>query len=380
MDKSNTILETSEETKKKIELIEKYPTIEILTKEDLARLFETQDHIEHYIGFEISGMVHIGIGLFCGSKIADIQKASVDVKVFMADWHSFVNNKLGGDWENYAIVGKLMAECLKRCAEVFGADRDKIKTVLGSEIYNNDYWRTVLEVSRSITVSRIKRSTIILGRSKEKNLSFAQLLYVPMQVADIFFMGNHIAQGGMDQRKAHVIAREVYNKVHCPIRIGNEIAKPIAIHTDILYSLAMKNIPEKTDDKESLVEEIKMSKSRPNSAIFLDEPIEEIERKIMKGFCPQGEIEYNPVIQLAKLLFRDEKNIVLERDQKYGGDITFGNVNELVQEYAKGTIHPLDLKRLVAERLIELVKPINKWLREGPGKEYSEIIWKNITR
>ena len=50
---------------------------EVLTPEDLRNLVETNEKLKHYIGFEISGKIHLGTGLMSGSKIADFQKAKV---------------------------------------------------------------------------------------------------------------------------------------------------------------------------------------------------------------------------------------------------------------------------------------------------------------
>ena len=44
---------------------------EVLTEEDLKKLIESGKPIVHYIGFEISGMVHLGTGWISMGKIAD---------------------------------------------------------------------------------------------------------------------------------------------------------------------------------------------------------------------------------------------------------------------------------------------------------------------
>ena len=73
---------------------------EVLTEEDLKVLIESGKEIRHYIGLEISGMVHFGTGLMVMGKIADFLKAGVTCRVFLADFHTFLNNKLGGKWED----------------------------------------------------------------------------------------------------------------------------------------------------------------------------------------------------------------------------------------------------------------------------------------
>jgi tyrosyl-tRNA synthetase len=82
----------------KLDLIKRPPTEEIITEQELRSLLETNEHPEHYIGFEISGLLHLGTLIICGYKINDFSKAGIRTKVFLADWHSFINNKLGGSW------------------------------------------------------------------------------------------------------------------------------------------------------------------------------------------------------------------------------------------------------------------------------------------
>ena len=45
-----------------------------------------------------------------------------------------------------------------------------------------------------------------------------------------------------------------------------------------------------------------MSKSDPNSAIFMEDTREEVDRKIKKAFCPPGVIEANPCLKYIQLI------------------------------------------------------------------------------
>ncbi len=47
----------------------------------------------------LPGMMHIGTGLVCGTKIKDMIQAGFHFIIFLADWHSMINNKFGGDME-----------------------------------------------------------------------------------------------------------------------------------------------------------------------------------------------------------------------------------------------------------------------------------------
>ncbi len=71
--------------KEKSQLISRF-TEEILTPEDLASLLSKNIPLKHYIGFEISGKIHLGTGLACMQKVKDFADAGVSVNIFLADY------------------------------------------------------------------------------------------------------------------------------------------------------------------------------------------------------------------------------------------------------------------------------------------------------
>ncbi|MBW3011984.1 tyrosine--tRNA ligase, partial [Candidatus Woesearchaeota archaeon] len=100
---------------------------EVLTPEDLKNMLDTGMKIKHYIGYEISGKVHLGTGLVTGSKIADFQKAKADCSCYLATWHAWINNKLGGDLEIIRKSAEYFKEGLKAGIETMGGNPDKVK-------------------------------------------------------------------------------------------------------------------------------------------------------------------------------------------------------------------------------------------------------------
>ena len=77
----------------------------MVTEQDLRALFEREAHPKHYIGLEVSGVLHLGSLVINGFKVNDFIKAGMKCTVFLADWHSYINNKWGGDWEKIKKVG-----------------------------------------------------------------------------------------------------------------------------------------------------------------------------------------------------------------------------------------------------------------------------------
>ena len=97
----------------KIKHITKDPTEEVVTQEELVNLLNTNPHPKHYIGLEISGFLHLGSLIVTGFKINDFVKAGIKCTVFLADWHTYINNKLGGDWDKIQKVSKYYADAFK---------------------------------------------------------------------------------------------------------------------------------------------------------------------------------------------------------------------------------------------------------------------------
>ena len=185
----------------RINLITRKPAEEVLTVENLKHLLEVGVPLQHYIGFEISGYIHLGTGLMAGAKIADFQKAGAKTRVFLADWHSWINDKLGGDLEVIQKVAlSYFKEGMKQSIKAMGGDPDRVEFVLASEILEKgDYWQTVIDISKNVTLSRMMRSITIMGRQMGEGIDFAKLIYPAMQVADIFYQGVNLAHAGMDQ-------------------------------------------------------------------------------------------------------------------------------------------------------------------------------------
>lgn len=358
------------EIKEKISLISRNCE-EILTDSDLENLLKTGTELNHYIGFEISGLVHLGTGLVSMGKIADFLKAGVKCKIFLADFHSYLNNKLGGNWENIRwATENYFKEGLIASLKCFGVNEKDVEFVTGRELYkdNIEHWETFMEVGKHVTLSRNLRSISIMGKGQGKDVDMATLFYPPLQIADIFTMGINLAHAGVDQRKAHVVAREVAKKITTkPLKNKKgEIIAPVVIHHNLIAGLTG---PEKGQNDE---ESLKMSKSKPNSAIFIHDTPDEIRNKIQKAYGPPKEIEHNPLINwVENLVFWGEKegNFEIKRPEKFGGNIVYKNVDKLVEDYKSGKLFPLDLKNGLADWLIEKLEPARKHFETAKAKE-----------
>lgn len=350
---------------KRIELVKRKPTEEVVTDEVLKEVFENYSNPRHYIGFEISGKVHLGTGLCTTLKIKDFIEAGIRPTIFLADYHSWINGKLGGDLEK---IRKIATGYFKHCFVSLGLSEDKVDYVLASEMYDNDYWADVLKVAKEATVKRIMRCITIMGRKEEEGVKSAVVFYPAMQAADIFKLDVQIVHAGMDQRKVHMLAHELAPKFG-----GRKFA---SVHHHLLPGL--KGV-ERMDPSEQDLVDAKMSKSQPGSAIFIHDSEEEIKKAIMKAYCPEKVAEGNPVFEMAEHFILRDKKMKIERPEKFGGDVEFADAEELKKMYLEGALHPMDLKSGVVKELSELLKPCREYFEKN--KEYLEQIGEvEITR
>lgn len=358
--------------RERLELI-KRNTVEIVTEEELAEKLRSGEELRGYLGFEPSGNVHVG-WLVWMYKFRDLVEAGVNMVLFEATWHAWINDKLGGDM----VLLRAAAKVVERVLEAVGVDMSRVEVVDAEELASDpNYWAKVLRIAKSVSLSRVKRALTIMGRrAEEAELDFSKLIYPLMQVADIFHMDLDIALGGLDQRKAHMLARDVAEKLGAK--------KPIAIHTPLITSLqGAGRMDVKGGEADDIAAGVKMSKSRPSTAIFLTDSDEEIAAKIRKAYCPPRQVEYNPVMEIARYIIFAEprRELVIERPAKYGGTITVGSYEELEKLYVEGELHPLDLKNAVARELISLVRPIRERLLGDPDvRRIIEEVSRRVTR
>jgi len=127
----------------------------------------------------------------------------------------------------------------------------------------------------------------------------------------------------------------------------------------------------------------KMSKSKPQSCIFVHDSAEEIRRKVGGAFCEARNAVNNPMLDYSKhIIFRAFKSMKIERAKKFGGPVEFESYPELESAFLSGRLHPLDLKNAVAEYLNELIAPIREHFeKERKARElYDFVRSRQITR
>lgn len=335
---------------------------EIVMEDELVRLLESGEQLYCYDGFEPSGQIHIAQGLVRAINVNKMTKAGVKFRMWVADWHALANNKLGGDLEKIKTTGKYFIEVWKAS----GMDLSHVEFLWASDMVKNpDYWKLVVQVGKSNALRRFIRTAEMMGREESlDNLTGANIIYSCMQVTDIFMLGAKITQLGMDQRKLNMLARE----------IGPQLGfwKPVVVSHHMLMGLGQppnvgngfKSFP--TTDKTKRVIQLKMSKSKPDTAIFMTDTPDDVKRKITKAWCPEGVVAENPVLEYCKyIIFEKFNQIIVERPQKFGGTVILNSYENLERLFGEKKIHPLDLKHTVIMLLNQLLEPVRKHFEDN---------------
>jgi tyrosyl-tRNA synthetase len=309
-----------------------------------------------YDGFEPSGRMHIAQGVF---KAMNVNKCTAEgtnatFVFWVADWFALMNDKMGGDLEKIKIVGKYLIEVWKAA----GMNTDHVVFKWASEeitTHADKYWPIMLDVARRFNITRIKKCCQIMGRL-EGSLTAAQVLYPLMQCTDVFFLKADICQLGVDQRKVNMLAREYCEAA----KIKN---KPIILSHHMLFGLKAG--------------QAKMSKSDPDSAIFMEDSAEDVERKIRNAYCPNKEEETTTEEKEAvedagkesmQLVEDKIKNPCLDYIQNIifsppgatftAGSTTYSDFAQVRSKFLGGEISEEDLKKGLIDSLNILLEPV----------------------
>lgn len=392
---------------------------ETTTEKELFGLFSRNLHPRCYDGFEPSGRMHIAQGLMKTISVNKMLKAGCEVVFWVADIFALLNNKMGGNIKKIQTVGKYMIEVWKACG--MKINNDNVKFLWASEeIYKSNetaakYWSLVTHVATKMSVGRMKKCIQILGRKDGDANPLSYLLYAAMQCVDIYFLDAHICQMGMDQRKVNMLARE-YAKIleECNWSFIKPRPPPVIVSHHMLGGLKQTGDPVPVDKpseieqtwaniepelkkhglntpsiKNAVTEQMmkdlpdtripewsKMSKSDPDSAIFMEDTEADVNRKIKKAFCRPGVINPNPILEYVKYIVLPSEGIfVIQKPEKWGGErfeYSESEYHRLEQDYLNEKIHPEELKKPLAAALNRLLQPVRDHFKNN--KEAKKLL------
>uniref|UniRef100_M4BB24 tyrosine--tRNA ligase n=1 Tax=Hyaloperonospora arabidopsidis (strain Emoy2) TaxID=559515 RepID=M4BB24_HYAAE len=321
---------------------------ECIQENELQALMEKKGHPVCYDGFEPSGRMHIAQGVLRTVNVNKLTSAGCVFRFWVADWFAMLNNKMGGDLDKIRLVGQYMVEIWKSV----GMDMANVEFLWASKeiiSHSASYWLRVMDIARRTTIARTLKCCTIMGRKEKEGMQAAQILYPLMQCADIFNLKADICQLGIDQRKINMLARDYCDqaKIHF---------KPVILSHHMLMGL-----------KEG---QEKMSKSDPESAIFMEDSPDDVSRKVENAFCPDGVVEANPILDYLK-------HIICPRFGAQGVRVnladetekTFASYQELEDDFVARRINGADLKAALAKYLNEILEPVREHFSKGDAQE-----------
>ncbi|MBU2639847.1 MAG: tyrosine--tRNA ligase [Nanoarchaeota archaeon] len=310
-------------------------TQEILTEGELKKLLEEKEYPTAYWGTATTGKIHIGY-LIPLLKIADFLKAGFKFKILLADLHAYLDDQKS-PWELLDARSVYYQEIISAVFRALKIDTSNLIFVRGSDFQTNrEYTLDVLRMSTLVTLSRTKRAAAEVVRFGEKP-KMGGFFYPLMQTEDIPALDIDVAFSGVDQRQIYVLSRELLPE------IGHK--KPICVFTPMLPGLTGG----------------KMSSSDTKSKIDLLDSEKEIEKKVNSAYCKEGEIKDNGVLAFVEhFIFPFKGKLEIKRPEKFGGDKNYHDFNVLKKDFIMKKLHPMDLKKAVANELNELLEPVRK--------------------
>ncbi|MDD5177659.1 MAG: tyrosine--tRNA ligase [Candidatus Nanoarchaeia archaeon] len=320
---------------KRMELV-KRNTQEIITESELKELLKKKKNPSVYLGTAITGRPHVGYFVWV-LKLADFLKAGFKVKLLLADMHGALDNT---PWDTLEKRYNYYSRLIPLMFESIDVDIKNFEIVKGSDFQlKKDYMFDVLKVSTFASINDCKRAASEVVKFGD-NPKLSGLIYPIMQMLDEQYLDVDIQYGGIDQRKILMFARENHIKVGYKPRIE--------IMTPLIPGLVGK----------------KMSSSDPKSKIDLLDAEEEVLNKIKNADCVSGDID-NGLLAFLKhvvMIIKKDRNeeFIVERDKKYGGDLSYKEYKDIENDFKNRKLHPLDLKNAVAREISLLLKPMKK--------------------
>jgi tyrosyl-tRNA synthetase len=320
---------------------------EVLSEEELFDLLKKKKEPVVYWGTMPTGSVSIAY-FFPMLKIADLLNAGLKVKILLADLHAILD---GVSWKIVEKRYEYYREAIQSILRAIGVDIKKLEFVRGRDLQlNKDYFYDLLKLSTLASVHDSTRAASEAVKTAQgSDVKLAGLIYPLMQALDEEYLKVDIQFAGLDQRKIQVFAREYLPKIGYRKRV--ELMNPMI---------------------RGLVGDQMRSSVKATKIDLLDSE-KEVEKRVRGADFVSGNAE-NGVMALFKyfifILKRDGgEKVVVERPEKFGGNLEYDTYEKLEKDVLDEKVHPLDIKNALAK---ELNKILDKIRTEKLKKLYRE--------
>lgn len=327
---------------------------EVLNEKIIKDVLESGNPLKIYWGTAPTGRPHCGYFVPM-TKIAHFLQAGCEVTVLLADLHAFLDNmKAPLELVEYRV--KFYEHMVKTMlSQSLGLDISKLKFVVGKSYQlTSNYTLDIFRLSNSVSQNDAKRAGADVVKQVDNPL-LSGLIYPLMQALDEEYLGVDCQFGGVDQRKIFVLAEE--NLPSLGYKKRAHLMNPM--------------VP-------GLTQGGKMSASDPNSKIDLLEDRDSVTKKIKKAYAAPGVVEGNGLISFIEYVLlplaevaKGSPSFHIERDEKWGGSVTYNNIEDLKADYASEKLSPPDLKHGVSDAINALLEPLRQEFLNNP--EFQKI-------
>ncbi|MBI2041167.1 MAG: tryptophan--tRNA ligase [DPANN group archaeon] len=291
-------------------------------------------------GFNPSSKIHLGHKSFLDVHLFFQKKYGVHSFIPISDDESYVVGKVETQKEALANARHLVKELL-----ALGFDPKKTHIYI-DQIFTNIY-NLAIKLSKKVTGSTIKA---VYGYGDDTNSGM--FFYPVVQSAHILLplvLGYKevLVPVGLDQDPYIRISRDLAAKFNLP--------KPAEVCSVLLPGIDGK----------------KMSKSRPDSAIFLDENLASIKKKVMRAFSGGRQ----SLAEHRKLGGIPEQDVALQYLTAYF--LSQKEADRLEKNYKKGKILSSELKEKLYKELERFLKAYKKRLARVTEKDVDKVLMRN---
>lgn len=292
-------------------------------------------------GLNASGTLHLGHKVVFDTNLFFQKKYKIPVYIPISDDESYVAGKVKTQEQALENSKRLAKELIS-----YGFDPKNTFFII-DQIYTNIY-NLAIKLSKKVNYSEIKAT---YGYKPDENIGLH--FYPAVQSAHIIFP--------QEQYKIPNVLVPIGPDEDAHIRISRDIAsragykKPSILHVKFLPGIDGK----------------KMSTSKPNTAIFLNDDEKTIRKKISRAFSGgQKTIEEhkrlggNPEVDISCIYLK----ALFLKPEEY---------NKIETKYKKGELLSNDIKQMFADETVKFIKQFQTNLKKTSDKTVDNCVLKN---
>lgn len=275
-------------------------------------------------------------------------KDQYEIILLLPDYSSFALNSCKGEKKIIAAIYTVIVESLKSIRPEL---MQSVRVIMQSEwvLSNpNDYWISVINVGRKLTLDRVRLVNESLATAGHVITSL-------MHVACVLGTDAAVLCSTAEYAEFHKLALDYFSLDG----VANQVKLP-EIKILEVTDLKLKVPTEGFDD--------------PDLELLLLDASADTSRKIKKAFCEPQNIDFNPPLLLISLLGFKNGPFTVARKEENGGNASYTTIEEVQKDFQSGALHPGDIKPIVTKMVNDYLDlGRNSWKADAMKKAINDI-------